>query len=334
MAGFMRKHSCSNVPVLRSLAKCGPIGINIGDNTVTVAQLASNGKGINLVAGGSVNQPRKVVPGSITWQRWVIDALRELTGNGRFRGREVIAAMPAGEVFVDHMRMPKLKDALGPDDKIQDHKLQDTLFTKIRQKLSLDPNDVMIRHLPAENDNVVVAAVERKIIDRHLAIYEKANLQVKSIGIWPVALINSYTKFFGRRQADTKTIVMLLQIDTDRTNVVISRHQNLLFARSVPIGADQIDNDEAVTRLVLELTACRRQFHSMYEGARIERVIFMARQSDSKNSLWAMIAKQLEMPAQVGDCLAAVKIGDPCRAGVDRRDCRVNWTTAFGLSLS
>jgi hypothetical protein len=60
-----------------------------------------------------------------------------------------------------------------------------------------------------------------------------------------------------------------------------------------------------------------------------------------------MIAKQMEMPAQIGDCLAAVNIPDNCHlkkksegdkkqmgGPVDRRDCQVNWAVAFGLSLS
>jgi hypothetical protein len=33
-----------------------------------------------------------------------------LTANGKFKGRDVIAAMPANEVFIDHMKMPKVKD--------------------------------------------------------------------------------------------------------------------------------------------------------------------------------------------------------------------------------
>jgi hypothetical protein len=40
------------------------------------------------------------------------------------------------------------------------------------------------------------------------------------------------------------------------------------------------------------------------------------------------------MPAQIGNCLAAVEIEDSRHSGMDRRDCQVNWATAFGLSLS
>jgi hypothetical protein len=316
--------------------------VDIDDNTVKLVQLACNGKSISLIAGGIKNVPPNVKPGSGNWQRWVIEAIRELTSDGNFRGGDVIAAMPAGEVFVDHIRMPKTKDGSGTDDK-----LQDAIFSKIKQKLPVEPDAVMVKYIPAEENNFVVMAVERTIVDRHLAIYENANLQIKSIGVWPMALINSYTRFFGRRKADIEAVVMLLQIDTNRTNVVICRHKNLLFARSIPIGTKQLANDETVgtsspdkpqngdpaTRLVLELTACRQHFGSMYRKAQIERLIFLLCQTGAKD-ICAAIAKQLEMPAQIGDCLAAVKIVDPSHSGMDRRNCQVNWATAFGLSLS
>jgi len=84
----------------------------------------------------------------------------------------------------------------------------------------------------------------------------------------------------------------------------------------------------------------------MYRNAQIERLIFLSGQAVDKD-VCATIAKQLEMPAQMGDCLAAVEITKSCRLSrgiehdnghlgdqIDRRDCPVNWAVTFGLSLS
>jgi len=325
MAWFLSNRTCLKVPILRLAAKCGPIGVDIGDDTLTVVQLENNGKskGISLISGDSKDRPEDVKPGSSDWQIWAIEAIRELTSNGRFRGRDVIAAMPASGVFIDHIKMPK----------VNDDKLQDAIFSKIKQKLPFEPDDAMIKYIPTEADNVLVIAVERKIIDRHLAIYEEANLHIKSIAVWPVALANAYTKLFGRREVDIEAVVMLLDIETNYTNVVICRAKTLLFARSIPIGARQLDADEIVTRLVLELNVCRRHFGSMYREAQIGRLIFLSGRAVDRD-ICTTIAKQLEMPAQMGDCLAAVEMpvcGDDLE--IDRRSCQVNWATAFGLSL-
>jgi len=341
MFWFLRDSTYSRAPFLRRIAeapkvffriwlsaKWGPIGVHIGDDAVKVVQLTSNGKSIDLIAGGSEIQPENIKTGSGNWQRWAVQAIRKLTENGKFRGKNVLAAMPADDVFIDHIKMPKMNERFASDSE-----LQDAVFSKIKHTLPFEPNEAMVKCIPAEENNVVVLAAQRKIIDRHLAIYEKANLQIKTIGVWPIALVNSYTKFFGRRKTDIEAVVMLLEMDANRTNVVICRYKNLLFARSIPIGTKQFDNDEIVARLMLELTACRRHFGSMYRKARIERLVFLTSQAQVRG-VCERIARQMEMPAQIGDCLAAVKMASRDRGGIDRRNCQVNWTTAFGLSLS
>ena len=312
------------------------IGVDVGRDSLKLVQLGENGGHISVIAGGSENRPKNVNAGSASWQRWAIETIRKLTANGRFRGREAIAALPASELFIDHIRMPR----------VDNDKLPDAICSKIKQKLPFEPDDAMIKYIPTEEDNVLVIAAERKIIDRHLAVYEKAGLTIKSIGVWPVALTNSYTRFFARRKTDVEAVAMLLDIEANCTNVVICRHKALLFARSIPIGAKQLDGDEIVARLVLELTSCRRHFASMYPKAQVERLLFLSGQAVDKD-ICTTIAKQLEMPAQMADCLAAVKMPNPCRSGrdpkrpeerlglpIERRNCRVNWATAFGLSLS
>ncbi|MGD8787566.1 MAG: pilus assembly protein PilM [Phycisphaerales bacterium] len=325
MLDFLKNHAYS-------------IGVDISDDGLKLVQLKDNGNGISLVAGSSENLPKNVEAGSSKWQRWAINALRKLTSNGDFQGKEVIAAMPTSELFIDYVKMPK----------IENHKLEDTVFSKIKQKLPFEPvkENIMMQYIPMENDNLLVIAAERKIIDRHLAIYEEAGLSIKSIGVWPMAMANCYTKFFGRRKSDHDSIVMLVCIETNYTNVVMCRHKNLLFARSISIGLSQLDNKKTLNRLILELTACRRQFASMYQKANIERLIFLSGNTVDRE-ICMDIAKQLEMPAQVGDCLAATEItnpnqldteskGDKNSSGksIDRRNCRVNWTISFGLSLS
>jgi len=336
------------------------IGVDMSDEMVKMVQLGDDDEGMSLIAGGSENRPAHVKPGSGNWQRWAVEALKRLTANGKFRGKGVTATMPASEVFIGHVKVPKIRErfpnagkaawaanALGIHRKGQaegNENLQETILSKVR--LPFDAKEAVIKYIPTEEDNVLVLATERKKIDRHLAVYEKANLQIKSMAVWPVALANSYTRFFGRRKTDIEAIVMLLELEPNCTNVVICRHQNLLFARSVPIGLRQLgsapepdkkrpanSNEEMVSKLVQELTACIQHFASMNRKVQIERLIFLSGQGGNRD-IFATIAKQLEMPAQVGDCLAAVKIADPQGSGIDRRDCQFSWATAFGLSLS
>ena len=314
------------------------IGIDAGHDNLKLAQLGSNGQGTSVLAGNKKQRPEEIEPGSSDWQRWVIENIRLLTTYGDFRGKEVIAAMPETDVFIEHIKMPKINNC----------KPREAIFSKIKQKLPFEPleENTMMQYIETEEDNVLIMATERMIIDRHLAIYEKAGLSIKSIGVWPLALTNCYVKFFGRRKSDLEAIVMLICLEDNCTNVVICRHKNLLFAHSVSIGLKQLVDEQSVSRLVMEITGCKRQFNMMYRNAQIERLIFLSGQSVDKD-VCAAIARQLEMPAQMGDCLAAVEISKSCRLykdiendkehlddQIDRRDCPVNWAVTFGLSLS
>jgi len=305
-----------------------PIGVDMGDDTIKLVQLETSANGVVLIAAGSEKRPEDIPAGSAVWQRWAIETLCRLTANGKFTGKSVTAAIPAAEVFIEHLKMPK-KDS-------NDLQTEEAVLSRIKQRLPFEPEKAMIKCIPAEDDNMVVIITEREKIDRHLAIYEKANLQIQSISAWPTALINTYVRFFGRRETDLDAVVMLLDTEPACSNVVICRHKNLFFARSIPIGTSQLaaGTNEVIMRLVLELSACRRQFSSMYKNAQIERMIFISGQVLDKG-ICTTIAKQLELPAQIGDCLAAVEIaGHPEIAGVDRRDSQFSWAAAFGLSLS
>ncbi len=313
------------------------IGIDIDSDNLKIVQLGSSGNATNIVAGFNQARPEEIKTGSSGWQRWAIESIRQMSSNGNFQGRAVTAALPAADVFIEHIKMPK----------VSDNQLEDAVFSKIKQKLpsSATPDNTLIKCVPTEQDNVLVMATDRELVNRYLAIYEKAGLSIRSICVWPVALVNCYTKFFGRRQSDLNAVVMLVCVDAGYTNVVICRHKNLLFARSIPVGIGLVDDQAKISSLVLELTSFKRQFYSMHRNIQLERLIFFSSRV-SDREVCAAIAKQMEMPAQMGDCLAAVDMSQSYRgksadqgqehkySAIDRRDCRLNWSVAFGLSLS
>ncbi len=179
-------------------------------------------------------------------------------------------------------------------------------------------------------------AAERVKVDRHLAVYENANLRVVAMGVWPLALTASYVSFFGRRATDREDVVMLLEIRNDVTHVAICRHKDLLFARLVPLGRIHLVSSEALNRLILEIAACQRYFESISGMARIDRILLFAGQNIEKaicDNL-AQLAQKMHVAAQLADVTAAVEIRNGADAGLDRRNGNASWATAFGLGLS
>jgi Tfp pilus assembly PilM family ATPase len=306
------------------------IGVDLSGEGLRLAQLGHKGHQLSLVAGSWRERPTEVDPGSPSWQRWAVETVREMVSQGGFRGKVVAAAMLPSDVSIENIKMPKVTEG----------KIEDALFARVRSQTTLrcSRENALIRYIPTDQDNVLVMVADRELVDRHLAIYDKAGLTLKAMGAWPEALVTCYTRFFGRRKSDLQAVVMLVDIEGTCTNVVVCRHSQLLFARSIPIGAARAGDEKTLNGLVLEVAACRRDFASTVRGVPITRVVFLSG-STVETSVYAAIAKQVEVQAQVGDCLAAVEVAKPIGnppggSGLDRQGCAVSWATAFGLSLS
>lgn len=111
------------------------------------------------------------------------------------------------------------------------------------------------RHESSNQLDVVVIAAQREMVDRQLAIYEKAGLMVKGMSVAPLAITNSYVRFFGRRRDDADAVVMLVDIGFNHTDTVICQHKMLLFARVIPIGVKQLNNGTRTKELTEEMMA-------------------------------------------------------------------------------
>ncbi|HPS54660.1 MAG TPA: pilus assembly protein PilM, partial [Sedimentisphaerales bacterium] len=197
----------------------------MANDHIKLAQLNNSGEALKLIAGRDNLCPEGIVAGSCQWQSWAIEVLKESFSKEGFKGRNVVVSIPADEVFIDLMKMPNCSK----------EKLDETVLSKLKQKLPFDSANAIIKCVETELDNLIVFVTEREKINRHLAIFEKNDLQLKSMCTWPMALTNCYGTFFGRRQTDIDSIVFLVDIGSKVTNVVISRHTKPLFARSILI---------------------------------------------------------------------------------------------------
>lgn len=308
---------------LLTKATC-PIGIDLDYDSLKIAQLAVNGDGLTLVNCTWIPRPVYVPANSPQWQRWAVDAVREACGQGRFRGKEIVVALPATDIFVELLRCPKTSEG----------KRQEAIFAKIKPKMrpGWTRDNTVLRCIPTEQDNVLVIAANRAIIDRHLAIYERARLRVKSMAVWPMAMANCHARFFARRGTDLNSVVMLLDIQPDCSNVVVCRGPMLLLAQSIPIGVRQLGAKTEAGRLAWELTACRKQLLSLYRDVGIERLIFLSGPGVDPG-VCRTIGAELGVRAQLGDCRVALGMETTPDARLEGDEVKTSWALAFGLSL-
>ncbi len=313
--------------------KVCPIGVDLGSSYLRMAQLGSNGHGLYLHGVGCEKKPDDMKAGSSEWQRWAAKTVKRIMKHGGFKGKKAVTALPSHDVFIDQIRIQRMPDK----------KIGEAVVANVRQKLPFDADHAMIKYVVAEQIgpktsemDVLVMVVDSVIVERHLAIYENAGLDVQNINVWPFAMANSFVEFFSRRREEQDKVAMLLDVATTSTNIVICRNRDLLLARVVGLGCANFQQDEMIERLISEIDACSRYFEFHCGGMHIERLVFLAgKQADKRIcGKLAEMAQRMQIPAQVGDVLTAVDMQPGCEARVDKCDSQLDWSMSFGLSLS
>lgn len=313
--------------------KVGPIGIDLGSGHLRMAQLGKNGQGLYLQSAALVSKPDNVEYNSPAWQQWAVSTTRDLLRDSDFKGKSIVTALPSDDLFIDPLRLPM--SSLSRIDTVLPQKLQKRLPFPVEnalfQHVVIDPGE----NSSSEAVDVLTISVNREAINRHLAIFEKAALDVSSISIWPTAMINSFKHFFCRRNNEEDTVAILINVGTNHTHVVITRGPNLLFARAVSIGYSHLEQGQMVQRLFSEIDACVRYFEDSSVKCQIGRIVFLAGTGASRNicDRLAGLAQTMQIPAQIGDVISAVEINNGPKCIIDRRNSKVDWATAFGLSL-
>ena len=312
MVGFFKNHTY-------------PIGVDMGDDALTLVQMANGTGNVHLHASISVKRPDSIKPGSPAWQKWAIEMMTESVLYGRFRGKNVVAAMPPREVFINTIRKPRVPEA----------ELQNVILKDLTPKLGVDPQDILMEYIKTNSENILVMATDKTKLYKHLAIYEKARLKVVSISIWPLAVLNAYSHLWAKRmnQNQDDNPVMLLDIAKSYTNIIICDSANLYFAHSAPVGIQNLKNDRMIDLLNSEMEMCRIRFRSIYQKPPISHIIFVSGHAVN-TEIYTKIAKRAKMSAQIGDCFETVGAVRSDQAGSENRTSHANWMTAMGLSLS
>jgi len=313
--------------------KIGPIGVDLGSGYLRMVQLGKNDQGLFLHSAALRQKPTNIEFHTPAWQHWAIEAIREALSGNAFKGKAVVTALPSDDLFIDPIKIPRSSM----------DRISAILPQKMQKRLPFPVENALFQHILIDSGekngsdvvDVLTVSTNRELVDRHLAIYEKAGLKVSGISIWPVAMVKSFMNFFCRRTNEQDIVAILINVGTNHTNVVITRGANLLFARVVSIGYTQLEQGQMVQRLFSEIDACVRYFEECPATGQIGRIVFLAGNGTSRTlcDRLAGLAQKMQVPAQIGDVISAVEINHGPECIIDRRNCKVDWSTAFGLSL-
>ncbi|CAN5478004.1 hypothetical protein BH10PLA1_BH10PLA1_19160 [soil metagenome] len=211
-----------------------PIGIDFGSDHLRMAQVQLDWADHKLLAAASTDVPSYAQSDFDARLDFFSEAVRELLTRGHFKARRAVLALPASLMYVQHVRLPKRDES----------KLKDAVRASVKGKLPIETDGALIRHIIAgdvdggRNQEVIVLAAPREAVDKYLAACSRAKLDVVGMMVEPCALVDCFGHIH-RRKIDASVVSMYIDLGASATRVTIARGQQILFARSIPLGAEE-----------------------------------------------------------------------------------------------
>lgn len=345
-----------------------PIGIDLGTTSIKMAQLRALHRGYSLIAMGSSEVPPEARREPSARLRFLLDAIRTLMRTQGFKGTRCILSLPAEMTFVQHLKVPKM-----PPEQLEatlHWELQGKLpYDPSRAVI----RHLVAGEILAENEvkqEVVVMAANRDTVETYINLLRRAKLDPVGVNIEACAIVDCFGRLFQRTSDNIRT-TLFVDIGAASTQVVISHGPAVAFARNLFLAGNQFDQvvadalkvplDEAhrlryeaasahsegqamseqvhaaqgpmVEALGEQLTSCLRYYESVFPNRPLERAVFLGGQAYDKR-VCQTLARQLALPAQIGDPLAGIpREGEESAAPSNGEANLPDWAVAVGLSL-
>jgi len=215
--------------------KASPIGVDFGSDGIRMAQCQMVDGEWRLIAAAGSDVPSHVRHDQGARLEFFVSAVRELLTEGKFHGRQAVLGLPAAQMFIQHLRLPKMDDEA----------LKKALPWEARGKLPIDTSHALLRHAVAgeiyveqeQKNEIVLMAASKELVNQFLACAAKAKLDVVGMNVEPMALIDCFGHVY-RRKTDADVTNCFVDIGCTGSRAVVARGNQVLFARAIPIGGD------------------------------------------------------------------------------------------------
>ncbi|HSI34626.1 MAG TPA: pilus assembly protein PilM [Tepidisphaeraceae bacterium] len=215
-----------------------PIGVDFGTDCLRMAQVQTIDGEPRIVAAGSADVPSHVRNDPAARAAFFVETARDLLAQGKFKGRQAVLALPAAQMYIQHLRIPRLDDEA----------TRKALPWEARGKIPIDPSHALLRHTIAgeiyqdsePRNEVILMAAARDTVNSMLASAAKAKLDVIGMNVEPMAIVDCFGHIY-RRKTDQTAVVCFVDIGYKSTRAVIACGPRILFARSIPVGGEHFN---------------------------------------------------------------------------------------------
>ncbi len=336
-----------------------PIGVDVGSRCVKLLQFSGDFSSVRDVVRWDFSLPRDADQAARHSQ--IVQALRHAREGRNFRGRDAVFCIHSNDLFVQNVRVPKAPGA----------EFERLVCAEAAGRLPFPSDEAElryveagdVRHGDATRREVILLASHRPCIQRIVGTAEAAGLRPLVIDVEPEAILRCYWRQF-RREEDRNRSLMLVNVGTASSKVVIARNAVPMFVKYIDVAGDQMDaavarhleiglpeatalrrhngdrradqRDAEVTRgideslrpildrLANEISMCARYYSVTFRGQPIDRMILSG--GEASEALLQWIGRRLDIECELGDPLRAFET--PAVSGRPGQ-----WDVAAGLAL-
>jgi type IV pilus assembly protein PilM len=237
----------------------GPIGVDIGSQSVKLLQFNSDRKRVIDAARRDLTPPAKdkkskdidLAQEQSKRESTLAEAIRQARESRNFRGKEAVVSLGIRELFVQNVRLPKAPPA----------ETERLLQQEAAGRLPFPASEAEIRFIEAADvrqgdtvkREVILLACHRPLLNELLGAVEASGLKPIAVDIEPLALLRCYGWQF-RRDEDRQQRAMFVHIGATSTVVVIARGQEPLFIKYIDLGGRHLD-EAVAAQLKMDLTS-------------------------------------------------------------------------------
>jgi len=219
-----------------------PIGLDIGNSSIKMIQLAVTGDRISVAAADRVRIEESLYDNPEGRRNFIVSAIKNMLSNGNFSGTKVNVCLQSDDLKITSFRLNSLEE----DD------LDNVLSREAKKHFGLDADTDTVDYLLAGSvrqgyevkKELILFAAEQNVINEHIKIVEEAGLRPVSIDITPCALFRCFMRYL-RRQEDKEETIVFVDIGSKSTTVVFGRGGEINFVKQIPTGAEKFDRHVA-----------------------------------------------------------------------------------------
>ncbi len=232
-----------------------PIGVDLGVDSIKLLQVVASDPP-QMVAAGAMTIPESARNDPAARFAFVGEALRQLTRAQPFKGRKVICSIPACQMILHQLDMPRAEG----------ENLDVAVAEALRERLHIEPLRMVVRSFQVEQgiregtnrQEVIALAIGRDTVMRYIDAARKAKLDVIGMHAEPVAMLRAFGHLY-RRADDAARTTCFIDIGAGTTKVVIAHGQTMVFAKTIHAGGDQITRE------------CAKAMQLSFDEARLAR---------------------------------------------------------------